>query len=164
MRNNIDYLVTHHFWLFAIFLTVINVLMAKKRAAKSIQANPELAEGYDKLIRGYLFWMNLPWIVMGIGATIGKVPSVWHFFKPKNGNPYVLAWFITLACLWFLGAAWLVFRGGAETLLKYPEITNLKKTQKPITIKLMWGICFMGGLAAMVYMWMNNVPLPLGIG
>ncbi|MGD9366823.1 MAG: hypothetical protein PVH87_14070 [Desulfobacteraceae bacterium] len=66
------------------------------------------------------FWMNIPWIVMGFGCTVGGVPSVWHYFRPSDGNPFVLAWFGSVFFLWIAGTIWLFFQNGAETLAKHP--------------------------------------------
>ncbi len=92
--------ISKYFWLVAIVFTGVNCLIFKRRSEKHIKQNPELAEGYSVLFRGYLFWMNVPWIIMGIGCTIGRIPSVWYYFRPKDGNPYVLAWFGSVFALW----------------------------------------------------------------
>lgn len=57
-------------------------------------------------MRGYLVWMNLPWVVMGVGCTIGGIPSASYIF----------------------GAYWLFFKGGAGMLVRYPGVFN-----RPIT-------------------------------
>src|SRR5437867_2948756 len=86
-------IMSRYFWAIAIFVTCVNVVSLKRRSRRHIEANPELAKGYATLIRGYLLWMNIPWVVMGLGCTIGGIPAVWYFFRPRDGNPYVLAWF-----------------------------------------------------------------------
>jgi len=59
--------ISKYFWLVAIVFTGINCFTFKRRSKKHIKENPELAKGYSILFRGYLFWMNVPWIMMGIG-------------------------------------------------------------------------------------------------
>jgi uncharacterized BrkB/YihY/UPF0761 family membrane protein len=67
-------LISKHFWVVAIIVTIINWLIFRKRAQKHIQNNPQLEEGYASLFRNYLFWMNISWVIMGIGCTFGGVP------------------------------------------------------------------------------------------
>lgn len=100
--------------------------MFRKRAQEHIGKNPQLKEGYAALFRGYLFWMNLPWVIMGIGCTVGGIPSVWHYFRPRDGNPYVLAWFGSVFFLWVLGTFWLFLKSGAEMLAGHPGAIELR--------------------------------------
>jgi hypothetical protein len=109
-------LVSRYFWLIAIMVTGINGLIFRKKARKYVEEDPQLEEGYAALLRGYMVWMNIPWVVMGIGCTGGGVPSLWHYFRPRDANPYVLAWFGSVFLLWVLGTFWLFFRNGAEKL------------------------------------------------
>jgi hypothetical protein len=152
-------IVSRYFWVIAIIVTCINIVSLKMRSRRHIKANPELAEGYAVLIRGYLLWMNVPWIVMGIGCTIGGIPAVWYFFRPRDGNPYVLAWFASVFLLWVLGTHWLFFKGGAEMLVKHPGIfsTDIKR---PSLVKLLWLASLFGGVIGAVMMWTVDIPLP----
>jgi hypothetical protein len=68
--------ISKYFWLVAIVFTEINFFIFKKRAEKHIKENPGLAEGYSVLLHGYLFWMNIPWITMGVDCTIGGIPNL----------------------------------------------------------------------------------------
>jgi hypothetical protein len=88
-----------YFWAIAILVTCLNVLFFKGRSKSVIAEDPEALQEFKKLMRGYLFWMNLPWIVMGIGCTIGGVPTVFHYLRPRDGNPFVIAWWVTRDCL-----------------------------------------------------------------
>lgn len=155
-----------YFWLIAIAATGINLVIFRKRAQKYIAEKPELKEGYEVLFRGYLFWMNVPWIVMGIGCTVGSVPSVWHYFRPQDGNPYVLAWFASVFFVWALGSLWVFFRGGAETLARHPGALAFsygfkrQDIRSPLLIKLFFLLMLAGGIAGVVMMWSMNVPIP----
>ena len=158
--------ISKHFWLIAIIVTGINWLMFRKRAQKYIEEKPELRDGYETLFRGYLFWMNIPWVVMGIGCTLGEVPSVWHYFRPQDGNPYVSAWFACVFFLWVLGTFWLFFRGGAETLARHPGATNfsygfkIKDTTSPVVIKAFWLLTLIGGIISFVLVWYMDIQTP----
>ncbi len=153
------WLMSRYFWAFAIAVSCINVVIFKVRSTRHIQANPELAEGYATLLRGYLFWMNLPWILMGIGCTVGGVPSVWHYFRPKDGNPYVLTWFASVFLLWILGTYWLFLKGGAEMLTKHPGMFKIN-ISSPAIVKLFWLLSLAGGILGAIMMWRQDFPLP----
>jgi len=156
---------TRFFWLIAIVVTGINFLIFKKRSQKHILENPELAKGYASLFRGYLFWLNIPWVIMGLGCTIGGIPSVWHFFRPRDGNPYVLAWFGCVFALWIIGTFWLFFRKGAETLARYPGAVEIyygwkrKEITNPMWIKIIWLLALAGGIFGVVMMWFMEIPI-----
>jgi hypothetical protein len=159
--------ISKYFWFVAIIVTGINLIIFRKRAQKYIKDNPQLEEGYATLFRGYLFWMNLPWVIMGIGCTIGGVPSVWHYFRPRDGNPYVLVWFGSLFLIWILGTFWLFFRGGAEKLVRHPGMIEFrygfkrKNITNPVLIKSLWVLALAGGIVAVVLMWSMQIPIPI---
>src|SRR5688572_26838298 len=113
-------LILDNFWIFLILATVVNAFLLKIRFRKFIDEQPDLQDGYDKLFKGYLVYLNIPWIVMGGGMVFGKVSSFFSFFRPMEGNPYVLAFHITVIFLSILSVWWLYFKGGAEFLAKYP--------------------------------------------
>jgi len=159
-------LMSKYFWLAAIIFTAINFIVFKRRARRQIENNPELEKGYSVLFRGYLFWMNLPWIIMGIGCTIGGIPSVWYYFRPKDGNPFVLAWFGCIFALCILGTFWLLFRGGAEMLAHHPGAVEFtyglrrKAITNPAWIKAFWLLALAGEIFGAAFMWLTDIPIP----
>jgi hypothetical protein len=159
-------LISEYFWVIAIIVTFINWAMFRKRAKKHIDENPELKEGYEALFWGYIVWMNIPWVVMGIGCTVGGVSSVWHYFRPRDGNPYVLAWFASVFLLWVSSTFWLLFRGGAEKLIRHPGAMEFrygfksKDITNPTLIKSLWLLALIGGVIAAVAMWSMDIPIP----
>ena len=159
-------LISKYFWVIAIIVTGINLIFFRINAQKYIKDNPQLEEGYSTLFRGYLFWMNLPWVIMGIGCTIGGVPSVWHYFRPRDENPYVLAWFGSVFLIWILGTFWLFFKGGAAKLIRHPGIIvfrygfRSKNITNPALIKTLWVLALAGGIVAVLIMWSMEIPIP----
>ena len=147
-------------------VTGINWLVFRKRAQEHIEENPQLEEGYKALFRGYLLWLNIPWMVMGIGCTVGGIPSVWHYFRPRDGNPYVLAWFGSVFFLWVFGTFWLFFRDGAETLARHPGVMKFgyglksKGITSPALIKAIWLLVLAGGIVGAVVIWSTEIPIP----
>src|SRR6266480_2745694 len=96
-----------HAWLMFVAVTCINVLYLSLHSRQRIRERPELTAGYRRLIRGYLFWGNLPWIVMGVGLELGGLPSIFSYFRPRDGNPFVLAFFGVVIAEWVLSLWWL---------------------------------------------------------
>ncbi|MHC4532989.1 MAG: hypothetical protein ACYS6K_03465 [Planctomycetota bacterium] len=151
-------LISKYFWLIAIVVTGINAYLIKFYSIKYIKENPELSDGYKKIFRCYLFWMNIPWVVMGAGCVIGKVPTIWHFFRPRDGNPYVLAWFGSTFLLWILYIYWLFFKGGAVMLSKHPG--TFGEIKNPALIKILSLLMIAGGILGFVFMWIIDIPIP----
>ena len=141
---NLFELISKYFWAAAITLTCVNILIYRSRSKKYIRQDPQLTETYKKLFRRFLLWMNIPWLVMGLGCTVGDVPSLWQYFRPKDGNPYVLAWFGSVIILWILGTYWLFLKNGAKIISEHPGALivyfRFKKTETmdPNQIKMFW--------------------------
>jgi hypothetical protein len=159
-------LISKYFWLIALIATFINWLSFRREAQKQIEKQPRLRPGYNSLIRGYLPFMSLPWLVMGIGCTIGGVPSIWHYFRPRDGNPYVISWFGCIFFLWVCGTFWLFFKNGAEMLAQHPgaiQFNNFgtsKDVTNPKLIKLLWLLSLAVGVIVVATMWSTNLQLP----
>ena len=147
------------FWLLFIGVTFLNGAIYKSRARTHVERNPDLAEGYERIARGFVVWTSLPWIVMGIGCTVGGVPSVLHYFNPRGGNLYVLAFYASLFLLWILGSYWILFQDGAMMLVKHPGLLN-PDIKNPLIVKLLWVACVLGGIVAFVMMYAGIIPAP----
>ena len=139
-------------WILFILVTVFNAFYLKARSKKFIDKQPDLQEGYDQLFKGYLIYLNIPWIVMGIGILFGGVPSVYSFFRPRDGNIFVLAFHATVVILWMLSIWWFYFNGGAEFLIKYSGVFN-RDIQSPMLLKTYFGLSLLGGIIGMAFMW-----------
>ena len=151
--------ITKHFWLLCIVVMCVNALVFKIRSRKFIRENPDLEQGYSTLIRGFLVWGNIPWLVMGIGTSIGNIDSIYYYFRPQDGNPYVQAFFGSVFLIWLLGTFWLFFRDGAEMLIKHPGFFRTK-LEKPWMIKVYWILCLVGGVIGVVMMYKQDVQVP----
>ncbi len=84
---------------------------------------------------------------------------MWHYFNPKEGNPYVLAFFASVFLIWILGGYWILFRGGARELVNHPGILSYD-IKSPAIIKLIWIVSVLGGIIAVVMMYTQNIPIP----
>jgi hypothetical protein len=158
--------ISKYFWLVAIAVTAGNLFLFKRRARKYIEENPDLEKGYASLLRGYLLWMNIPWLIMGLGCTAGGVPTVLHYFRPRDGNPFVLTWFGSVLALWIIGTHWLFFKGGAEMLARHPGMLEFsygfkgRDLANPTWIKGLWLLTVAGGIAGFAFIWSMEVPIP----
>ena len=142
-------MVSKWFWAIAILVMFANGAIFWVRAKKQIKLNPDLKEGYHKIIKGFLLWGNLPWIVMGIGCTVGGVTSGWRHINLHESSPYVLAFYASIALVWVLGSYWIFFRDGAKALVRHPGLLNYD-LKKPVWIKIMWVVCTLGAMFAII--------------
>lgn len=146
-------------WLLAILSMFLKAYSIRRKADKKIALNPELEDGYRKIIKGYLVWGNIPWVVMGIGITIGGVPSVFHYLNFNSSNPYILAFFISVFFISIMGTYWILFKDGAEMIAKHPTLLSYD-VKSPMQIKIFWSICVVGGIVAVVLMHKVPVNIP----
>jgi hypothetical protein len=145
-------LIFKHGWLLFVGVTVINAFILKSRSKKYIEQNPSLEEGYEKLFRGYLIYMNLPWAALGIGMIFGGFNSLFDImFGFRNGNIFTLLFFGTVIALWILSIIWIYFLKGAEFLVDHPGALN-SNVQSPLKIKLVFALMLAGGIYALISM------------
>ena len=144
-------LISKHFWIMFIVVTFINAFIMKFREKKHIAENPNLKDGYDTIFKGIIIWGNIPWIIMGACIAMGKVPSMFHFFDIRGGNPYVLTFIGSIITIWLLGSRWLFFKSGAQMLVDHPGVFNHNFTS-PTLVKLLWILCLCGGIAGLTFM------------
>ena len=89
----------------------------------------------------------------------GGVPSVFHFFRPRDGNPFVLAFFASVFVEWVLGTYWLTYRGGAQMLVNHPGLFNVD-LKTPRMVVFFWFLSLAGGILAVIMMFSREIPLP----
>jgi hypothetical protein len=146
------------FWVIAIGITCVNAYLLRSRAQKEIERNPELAEGYAQLVKGYLIFLNLPWLVMGLGIIVGGTRNAFDYLDPRGGNAYVMIFHVTVIVLWALSIYWIYFAGGAEFLVRHPGAMNID-VKSPLVLKLFYGLMLLGGIAGEIAMWLLRPPV-----
>ena len=149
-------------WVPMILVTLLNYGILSSRAQTMVQGDPVRQAGYAHLLKVYYFSSLLPFIVMGIGIVFGGVPTMFHFFRPQDGNPFVLAFFATSFMLWILGVYWVYFRGGAQTLARHPGV--ITKSENPLLIKLMVLFGLVAGIAAVFMLYQLDFPVDAFFG
>lgn len=145
-------ILTQNFWLVALLFTAINGIVYRQRFRAIAAQHPDGAAGYQQLLVGFVAVNVLVWGVMGLGSLVGGVPSVFEFFQPSLGNPWVILWHITLILLWIAGFVWLFVGTGAQFLVNHPAFFNFKPTSA-WQIRLWYLACVAGGVLAEILMW-----------
>jgi hypothetical protein len=82
-----------------IVVSVINAFYLKIRSRPMIEEHPELQKGYDQLFKGELIYLNILWVVAGIGMIFGGFSDFSSFLKPSAGNLFILAFHVTVIIL-----------------------------------------------------------------
>ena len=93
---------------------------------------------------------------MGVGIVFGGVPTIFHYFNPRNG-PIVVAWYVTVVTLWVASVYWLFFQHGAEALLAHPGLLNLP-SNRPWMVKACFLLCLAVGIVGLLAMIVLDLP------
>ncbi len=154
---NLSAIIEKWLWIVGIVVVCLQAGFLSVWAEDKTMKNPQLANGYRKIIRGYLIWFNLPLVVMGIGCTIGGVPGIVHYFRPQDGNPYVIAFYFTIFLILGLGTYWIFLKGGAQMLSQhnfgYPFL------KEPWLIKIIWVFMVTIFILSLVKMYLRDIPV-----
>ena len=129
------------------------------RAKEVIAEDPGRASQCRRLIRRVAACISLPWVVMGIGLTMGRVPTVLHFCRPRDGNPYVLAFHVALLLLWIITFVWVFLMGGARFIDENPRLF-LAWGRPLIPSSLLMIRLLVATALLMAAMWLVEVPIP----
>lgn len=130
-------LIFEYFWLISIAVNGINAVIFWRRAQAHIVADPSLRPGYEGLVRGFFIYSSIPWLVMGTGLLTQQVHQLSDYFYPSQGNPGVLAWWLSIWLVLLGLTHWIMFRGGAIALIQHPGFINPAITN-PTRLKQMW--------------------------
>ena len=129
---------------------------------KYIADDPKLKDGYDKLIKGWFIIGNIPWVIMTIGDFTGLTNGMQEYFDPKSMNPMVLVLHFYTVVLLVLGSRWIYLKDGADFLAKHPGLIRGLggDITSPKTIKIIWTIVLVAGIASMTEMWLGYITMP----
>lgn len=149
--------VLRHFWLVAIAITFVNGVLAWRRAQPDIASHPEKADGYRRLVRGWMFWGNVGWIVMGAGILFGGVRDIAEYlYRPRV--PWAIAWYAINIGVSLLGLFWIFRMGGAEQLAAHPVFLRHGGSD-PRVIRFTAALSLTAGILALVLLWSGVFPL-----
>ncbi len=147
--------ISQYFWVLCLLFGALNYL--RTRMGLSAQARIEAAA----YLRNFALGMNLPWLVMGAGQLTGYTPTVWYYFRPQDGNPFVIAWLATIFLASYIYAWWVFFAGGAEKIRHFNLLLMLGQRQQPV-----WAIKLFAAIGVLMFpFWVCmtvslNAPLP----
>ena len=143
-------------WILFIVVTCINAVVWWRRGRNARLEDPSLEEGYRSLIKDFLLWANLPWIVLGVLILSGFVPSTLSLLESRSRNPYVLGWWVAVVATHVWSEHWILFQGGAEKLIRYPGLLNLR-TSSPAVIKILSLLAFAGEVVAVCLLQFTSI-------
>jgi hypothetical protein len=158
-------LITEYFWLIALGIGAFNYRMARGPVVSSESSGP-LGEAGEREIylKRFALVGNLPWLVMGLGKILGYTATIWYYFRPQDGNPFVIAWLAVVLIVTCTYAWWVLFAGGAQKVRDLNLMTVLgqrrSRTRSLFSIKL---FAALGPLFFMVWLYLvvsMNVSLP----
>ena len=115
---------------------------------KYIADDPKLKDGYDKLLKGWFIYGNIPGVIMTIGDFTGLT------------NPMGLVLHFYTVVLLVLGSRWIYLKDGADFLAKHPGLIRGfggDIITSPKTIKIYWTIGLVAGIASMTMMWLGYI-------
>lgn len=154
--------VFRHFWALGILVTCANAVVWWWRGRAAMSREPKLESGYKRLIRGWLFWGNLPWLWIGL-AELGGYDGVFQdsLFHPQLDDPVVVGWFALVILEWVLLLWWLFAREGAEQLVRHPGLLG-SWPLKPSSIsagmiRIYAVLAIAGGIVGLVLFWSQVV-------
>jgi len=149
-------LLSDHYWIIFIAVTVANGLYWKSNSKKYIAEKPERKEGYRKLLNGWLIYGNIPWIIMGIGMLTGMTKNSVEFKLPSQ-NAIVIIYFLYMLFILIFGSYWLYFKGGAEMLVDHPGMLfNTERGKEKAMVKKVkqfWGLGILGAIFSIYLMY-----------
>lgn len=117
------HLISQYFWIIALGFAALNYRKADRAAAAFVQSS-KLPEARAHL-RRFALAAALPWVIMGVGQLTGIAPTVWHYFRPQDGNVFVLVWHATVFALSCLFAWWVFMAGGAQKTVEFHLLATL---------------------------------------
>ena len=161
---NLFDIIARYFWLLCLVMSGFNYFAGERAAAKAGPASPRASDEARLPRSRFAVVAALPWVVMGTGMVIGGVPNVWHYFRPQDRNPYVLAWFGSVFFVVVAFAWWVFFRDGAAKAVAYQLFETLSprsrmmQTSGRVKFFAALGPVWIASWTAMI-VWMN-APVP----
>jgi hypothetical protein len=150
-----------YFWFFIIIVNLINANNLKVKSRKYIAESPGREDGYNKIIKIFIIYANIPWFIMGAGILSGLTVTVFDYIRPSDFNPAVLAFYASLLTIWLYGFYWIFFKHGADFLSEHPGLFMKKKKDitSPRLIKFYSAVTVIGGIIIMIILWFGNINL-----
>lgn len=113
---------SQHFGALCVALVLMNSALWWLLAQRDWQKDPSRREGEQKLLAGFTAALSLPFLIMEAGTGLQEKFTVWHFFRPQDGNAFVLLYFGYWFAFAFGLAIWAWFFGGAGFIARNARV------------------------------------------
>lgn len=155
---------SQYFWLVALGIGIFNYVKARGALGEREVTSAGQANEAEVYLKRFALGANLPWIVMGLGQITGYTPMVWYYFRPQDGNPFVIAWLAVALLITCTYSWWVLFKGGAEKVrdLNLMAALGQHRSKAPSLLSIKLFAAF-GPLFFPVWVYMvvhMNAPLP----
>lgn len=117
MGEGLFFQIGRYFWALALLITAYQYAAGMRLLRSYDATDPRASPAAIALRRQFAVLGSVPWAIMGWGILAGGVPNVWYFFRPQDGNPYVLAWIGSIFVLAFGFAFWVFMLDGAQKVV-----------------------------------------------
>lgn len=112
-------LIPQYFGVVGIVLTLVSYVVNQQRALRRDPGGPTASIRARTIRRGFAIGMSVPWLVMSIGQLSGSVSGGVAYFRPRELNPYVWAWYASTFAVSLVYAYWVLFKDGANDIRTY---------------------------------------------
>ena len=119
-------IVYQYSWIVFILVVVANAVFWRMEARDRIKVDPSLRRPLNRLYGGFVFWLSLPFLMMGAGIVTGNVDNIFQFLKLDSGNPFIIATQALLFAEDALFIYWVFFRRGDHLLALHTEIAHAR--------------------------------------
>jgi hypothetical protein len=164
MENVMFNYVFKYFWALMIVWMFVLAGIWRHRGRAHVVAQPELAEGYRKLTRGFLIWGNIPWVAMGMGCVFGGLGMLDYFSLLGNGewlsNAWVILFLAVTIALWALMVWWVFLADGAQVLACHPGWSNNIAITQPWQVKVFVALMVTSGVVGLTILISGVIPMP----
>ncbi len=153
-KDFFDFVLLKHFGLICLALTIVMAGVQKLYSLFRVKKFPELKDGYQKLITGYLIFMGLPWVVLAMGELVHSYSGILFLFSLKDGNLFSWLFYVILFGEYTFLVYWVWLKGGGERLYKYQLMTY--NFSSPLVAKLAVSLMILGGVLGSVFLVILN--------
>lgn len=113
----------NYFWLFVLVVLWINGAVLWLRSRADIKEHPFKEATYRELIRNFVLYGSVPWLIMGGGLLSGQIKEIDEYILPHLTN-HMFVWAF-YSSSWVLIARlsyWFYFKQGAEILFHHQAL------------------------------------------
>jgi len=149
----------HFFWALCLTTQAAQYLFASHRLARAHAGQPGRAHAAAIYLRRATIGIAVPWLIMGWGELSGGSAGVWVYFRPQDGNPFVLGWLASMLALALIFTLWVFLANGARKIVELklslngPAQTSERKIRFFAAVGPLWILLWI-----FLVVWMNVPP------